>query len=88
MPADWLGGVRCVGGVTLFQALLRNVGTGRADAKGEIQVVSAMRMSVPMQRTGADPPVVALRSGNADGAKGWGHSVLEVSQPAWGGTDG
>ena len=88
MPADWLGGVRCVGGVTLFQALLGNVGTGRADAKGEIQVVNAIRMSVPMQRTGADPPVVAMRSGNADGAKGWGHSVLAVSQPAWGGTHG
>ena len=88
MPADWLGGVRCVGGVTLFQALLGNVGTGRADAKGEIQVVNAIRMSVPMQRTGADPPVVAMRSGNADGAKGWGHSVLTVSQPARGGTHG
>jgi len=88
VPADGLGGVRCVGGVTLFQALSGNVGTGRADAKGEIQVVSAMRMSVPMQRTGADSPVVAMRSGNADGAKGWGHSVLEVSQPARGGTHG
>ena len=88
MPADWLGGVRCVGGVTLFQALLGNVGTGRADAKGEIQVVSTTRMSVPMQRTGADPPVVVMRSGNADGAKGWGHSVLDVSQPARGGTHG
>ena len=88
MPADWLDGVRCVGGVTLFQALSGNVGTGRADAKGEIQVVSAMRMSVPMQRTGADSPVVAMRSGNADGAKGWGHSVLAVGQPARGGTHG
>ena len=64
------------------------MGTGRADAKGEIQVVNAIRMSVPMQRTGADPPVVAMRSGNADGAKGWGHSVLTVSQPARGGTHG
>lgn len=88
MPADWLGGVRCVGGVTLFQALLGNVGTGRADAKGEIQVVSATRMSVPMQRTGADLPVVATRSGNADGAKGWDHSVVAVGQPARGGTHG
>ena len=86
MPADWLGGVRCVGGVTLFQALLGNVGTGRADAKGEIQVVSATRMSVPMQRTGADPLVVAMKSGNAGGAKGRGHSVLAVGQPARGGT--
>jgi len=88
VPADWLDGVRCVGGVTLFQALSGNVGTGRVDAKGEIQVGSATRMSVPMQRTGADSPVVAMRSGNADGAKGWGHSVLAVGQPARGGTHG
>ena len=88
MPADWLGGVRCVGGVTLFQALLGNVGTGRADAKGKIQVGNTIRMSVPMQRTGADPPVVVMRSGNADGAKGRGHSDLAVSQPARGGTHG
>ncbi len=62
MPVDWLGGVRCVGGVTLFQALLGNVGTGRADAKGEAQVVSATRVRVPMRRTGADWLVVALKS--------------------------
>ena len=74
--------------MTLFQALLGNVGTGRADAKGEFQVVRAMRMSVPMQRTGADQLVVALKSGNADGAKGLGHSVWPVGQPAKGGTLG
>ncbi len=62
MPADWLGGVRCEGGVTLFQALIGNVGTGRADAKGETQVVSATRVRVPMRRTGADRLVVALKS--------------------------
>ena len=88
MPVDWLGGVRCRGGVTLFQALLGNVGTGRADAKGAIQVVSATRMNVPMQRTGADPLVVVMKSGNADGAKGRGHSVLAVGQPARGGAHG
>ena len=62
MPADWLGGVRCGGGVTLFQALLGNVGTGRADAKGETQMVNATRVRVPMQHTGADPPVVVMKS--------------------------
>ncbi len=64
------------------------MGTGRADAKGEIQVVGAIRMSVPMQRTGADPLVVVMKSGNADGAKGRGHSVWPVGQPAQGGTLG
>ncbi len=88
MPVDWLGGVRCRGGVTLFQALLGNVGTGRADAKGEIQVVSTTRMSVPMRRTGADQLVVVMKSGNVDGAKGLGNSVLALGQPAKGGTLG
>jgi hypothetical protein len=37
-PADCLGGVRHKGGVTLVQALGRNVGTCRPDVKGEAQV--------------------------------------------------
>ena len=72
----------------LFQALSGNVGTGRADAKGKIQVAGAIRMNVPMRRTGADPLVLVMKSGNADGAKGRGHSVLDLSQPARGGTHG
>lgn len=36
-PAACLGGTRHIGGVTLNQALVRNVGTCRLDAKGEIQ---------------------------------------------------
>jgi len=88
VPADWLGGVRCVGGVTLFQALLGNVGTGRADAKGKIQVGNTIRMNVPMQRTGAEQPVVVMKRSNVCGAKGLRHSVLAVGQPARGGTHG
>jgi hypothetical protein len=38
IPAYCLGGVRHKGGVNLIQALLRNVGTCRSDAKGEAQV--------------------------------------------------
>jgi hypothetical protein len=37
-PAACLGGTRHRGGVTLDQALVRNVGTFRLDVKGEIQV--------------------------------------------------
>jgi RNA-directed DNA polymerase len=37
-PADDLGGVRHEGGVSPIQALLRNVGTCRPDAKGTPQV--------------------------------------------------
>ncbi len=88
MPADWLGGVRCGDGVTLFQALLGNVGTARADAKGEIQVVGTTRMSVPMQRTGADLLVVVMKRSNDRGAKELRHSVLTLGQPARGGAHG
>jgi hypothetical protein len=37
MPADGPIGIRHKGGVTLIQALVRNLGTCRLDAKGEIQ---------------------------------------------------
>ena len=88
MPADWLGGVRCVGGVTLFQALLGNVGTCRLDVKGEVQVANVMRTSVPMPGTGAEQLVVALKRGNGRGAKGLRHSVVALGQPEKGGTHG
>ncbi len=88
MPADWLGGVRCGGGVTLFQALLGNVGTCRLDVKGEVQVVNAIRTSVPMPGTGTEQLVVALKPGNAGGAKGLRHSVLTLGQPERGGAHG
>jgi hypothetical protein len=86
VPADWLGGVRCIGGVTLFQVFLRNVGTCRLDAKGEVQVGDTTRMSVPMPSTGAEQPVVVMKRSNVCGAKGLRHSVLAVGQPARGGT--
>ena len=88
MPVDWLGGVRCVGGVTLFQALLGNVGTCRLDVKGEVQVVNPIRASVPMPGTGAEQLVVALKRGNVRGAKGLRHSVLALGQPEKGGAHG
>ena len=59
--ACWLDSVRCTGVVTLFQALLGNVGTSRADDKGEIQVGKSTRMSVPMRRTGAEQLVVVMK---------------------------
>ena len=36
-PAAWLDGIRHRGGVNLSQVFVRNVGTCRLDAKGEIQ---------------------------------------------------
>lgn len=88
MPADWLDGVRCEGGVTLFQALLGNVGTGRGDVKGEAQVGGTTRASVPMRRTGAEQPAVVTKRSNLCGAKGLRHSVLALSQPERGGAHG
>jgi len=81
MPADWLGGVRCVGGVTLFQALSGNVGTCRLDAKGEVQSVNAVRTRVPMPGTGTEQLVVVMKRSNVRGAKGLRHLVSLVGQP-------
>ena len=47
-----------------------------------------MKTRVPMQSAGADQPVVAKKSGNADGAKGLNCPALFVSQPAMGGAYG
>ena len=86
MPADWLGGVRCRGGVTLLQALMGNVGTCRLDDKGEAQVGNTTRVRVPMPSTGAEQPVVVMKRSNVCGAKGLRHSVSRLGQPVWGGT--
>ena len=74
--------------MTLFRALLGNVGTCRVDVKGEVPVVNAMRTSVPMPGTGAEQPVVVMKRGNVRGAKGLRHSVLILGQPARGGAHG
>ncbi len=87
VPADWLGGVRGGGGVTLYQALLGNVGTCRLDVKGEVQVGNAIRANISMSGTGAEQLVVVMKRGNARGAKGLRHSVLHLGQPARGGTN-
>jgi hypothetical protein len=76
MPADGLDGVRYRGGVNWNQVLVWNLGTCSSDAKGEIQVTEIIRMRVPKWSTGTDWPVVALKSGNSDGAKGPSYSVL------------
>ena len=54
-------GVRHEGSVTLSQALVRNVGTCRLDAKGEAQVDSTTRARVPMRGTGTESLVVGMK---------------------------
>ena len=72
----------------MYQAFSGNVGTSRADVKGEIQAVHPVRVRVPMQRTGAEQPVVVMKQSNVCGAKGLRHSVFEVGQPVRGGAYG
>jgi hypothetical protein len=43
-------------------------------------------MRVPMRSTGADRPVVAMKSRNGDGAKGLYCSALLIDQPGLEGT--
>jgi hypothetical protein len=47
-----------------------------------------VRVRVPKRSTGADQLVVAMKSGNADGAKELNYSVLCIGQPAMGGAYG
>ena len=84
-PAYCLGGIRHKGGASLIQALVWSVGTGRPDDKGEARSGSPMRARVPMRGTGAEQPVVAMRSRNGEGAKGLYCSALLIGQPAMGG---
>ena len=71
--------------MTLFQALLGNVGSCRLDVKGEVQVGNTVRTSVPMPGTGTEQLVVVMKRSNVRGAKGLRHSVLTLGQPERGG---
>jgi hypothetical protein len=54
-------GVRHEGGVNADQALVRNVGTCRPDAKGAAQAAQTARARVPMRGTGAEALVVGVK---------------------------
>ncbi len=51
-PADWLGGVRHIGGVISIQALRRNCGNSSCDAKGACQVKQSEALSTDAQLEG------------------------------------
>ena len=84
-PAYGLDGDRQKGGAILIQASMRNVGTWRSDEKGETQGARTPRVRVPKRSAGADQLVVAMKPGNAGGAKGLNRLASGVSQPARGG---
>ena len=69
MSVSCPGGGRHEGGASPDQALVRNVGTYRSDAKGEPASGRTTRGRVPMRSGGADRRVVVMMPGNAGGAK-------------------
>jgi hypothetical protein len=64
------------------------MGTCDLDVKGETTSGGPVRVRVPKRGAGTDQPVVAMKSGNADRAKGLSYSVLSIGQPAMGGAGG
>jgi hypothetical protein len=86
VPVDRPSDDRHEDGVSPAQALVRNVGTFRLDAKGDSPSGRPTRSRVPMRGEGADGLVVAMKSGNADGAKEPADLADDEDQPAMGGT--
>lgn len=84
-PVFCPGGGRHEGGASPVQALVRNVGTCRSDAKGEPASGRFTRGRVPMRSGGADRCVVALIPGNAGGAKASGCPAEDEGQLGRGG---
>src|SRR6267143_599828 len=75
-PTYWPRGARCIGGMTLVRALVRNLRTCPAMPREKVQAAK-LRGKVPMRRVGADCSVIARKRGNARGAKGAGHRRWE-----------
>src|SRR5215831_15463294 len=71
-PAYWPRGVRCIEGVTLIWAFVRNLRTWPAMPR-ERHKGGNPRPKVLMRRSGTDSSVVVAKRGNACGAKGGGH---------------
>ena len=91
-PVYCPGGVRHIGGASLVQAPVRNVRTWYPETavggckptgpqEGDPQAAETARGRVP-RGPGADRPVVAVKPGNAGGAKGTGYPGSINSQPA------
>src|SRR5690606_31077443 len=87
-PVSCPGGGRHEGGASPNQALVRNVGTCRSDAKGEPASGRPTRGRVPMRSGGADRCVVVLKPGNAGGAKASACPAEACGQLGRGGTLG
>ncbi len=88
MSVSCPGGGRHIGGASPDQALVRNVGTCRFDAKGEPASGGPTKGRVPMRSGGADRLVVVMKPGNVGGAKGSTCPAETASQLARGGARG
>jgi len=64
-----------------------NVGTSDLDVKGDFRSGSPTRNRVPRRDTGADGPVVAVKSSNVDGVTGPDDLANGAGQPMMGGAD-
>jgi hypothetical protein len=62
--------IRYGGGLSLPEAMERNVGTWDSDANGEATSGRTTRARVRKRSPGAEQPVVAVKSPKEDGAKG------------------
>src|SRR3954466_15539497 len=75
-PAYGLGGDRHKGGVISVLALAGNVGSWSPRCQGKATRGRPLRATLPRRGTGSDQPIVALKPGNAGGAKGLNGSAL------------
>jgi len=82
---DWVGGDRRIGGVTLILALMWNCGNQSFRCQGRSTSGINREARVPKRSTGTDRPVVAVKAGNAAGAKGTGQAAVFRVQLATGG---
>ena len=78
-PADGLSGVRHEGGVTPAQALMRNVGTCRSDAKGEVQVATTTRRAYQCGAQGRTNPYERGRPVMRLEQRGWAERLSSTS---------
>ena len=84
-PVYCLGGDRHKGGARPVQALVRNVGTFASMLRESSEVADPRRSRVPMRGEGADGLVVAMKPGNAGGAKQSDEPAAGMGQPTLGG---
>src|SRR6516165_6233360 len=76
-PTYWPRGVRCIGGMTLIRALVRNLRTCPTMSREKVQAENLRGRKYRCGGQGADCSVIARKRGNARGAKGAGHRRWE-----------